>query len=596
MNLRLTLSLLALSVLTALAGPALTSPADGSILSGPTMDFQWTADDSQVFFWHLAVGSSRGADDYFSRDYAAEARSQTVTDLPVDGSEIFVRLFYMVKIDGSFRVLFTDYTFSAPVPVPPALTGPAPGSVFQEETVTFRWEDRGAQANAWRLQVGATVGGAEYEDQTMDAGTRTLEVEGLPADGSQIWVRLHYFFGNFWRHIDYQYTAKISSVTPVITTPAPGGTVATVPFVIHYSPSLTLVNKWQVQAGTTQGGADILDTGELDAEVQSAVVDSLPEGTTTFWIRLRYEADGVWAAKDFEVAYDPNGDAAPQIFNPPPGNEIVGAQAEFQWTPKSVDVEQWWIYVGRFAGGDSILNQDMETATSVVVNNLPTDGATVYVRLFYRVGTVWNQRDHLFTTRRLPKVTFPAPGTLVGGPEITFEWDDNGVAGNAWALTVGRAKGGGEIFESGTLLGDQRRQSVVLPSSVSGDIWVRLWHLPDSFTWDFVDLLYRVQSPTQPALLDPFPGSSFSGGTRKRFHFGANGTDLAAYWVYVGTSVGARDLFNSGPMDSTETFVDVDIPNEDAVIHVRLWWLIDDTHWQFADYTLRVLEDPTLTE
>ncbi len=588
---RLTISALFLSILTTWAAPRLTTPINESTLSGSTVEFEWTPDTSEVFFWHLAVGSEQGADDLFSRGYSAEARSQTVSGLPVDGSGVFVRLYYMVRTDTGFRFLHTDYTFSTPLPAPPALTTPAPGSVFQSEDVIFRWEDRGTLASTWRLQVGSTVGGAEYADTSLGADVRSVEITGLPADGSPVWVRFHYFFGNIWRHIDYQFTAKITSTTPVITSPAPGGTVTSLPFVVQWTPSLTTVTKWQVQVGAAQGGSEILDTGELAAETRAATVDTLPDGTTTFWIRLRYEADGNWEEKDFEVAYDPNGDGAPQVFNPPPGTEIVGAQAQFQWTGNSVAVEQWWIYVGTSTGDDSLFNRDMGTATAVTVNNLPTDGAPLYVRLFYRVGEIWNQRDHLYTSRRLPKMVFPAPGTQITGPQIKFEWDDNGVIGNAWGINVGRTRGGTDIFESGTLLGDQRTRDVIIPPSVTGEVWVRLLHLPDSLQWGYADFLYTVQSPQQPALLEPAPGSTINGGGEQRLHFGPNGTTLFAYWVYVGTSVGARDLFNSGFINSEQTSVDVTFANEDATIHVRLWWLVGINRWSFADYTLRVAKN-----
>lgn len=585
---RLTLFALFLSLVTSWAAPRLTSPANESTLSGSSVEFTWTPDNETVFYWFLAVGSSQGGQDYFTQAYESDARSQTVTGLPVDGSGIFVRLFYMMKVDGAFRFLSTDYTFSTPLPAPPELTTPAPGSVLASQDVTFGWEDRGTNATSWRVQVGSTVGGAEYGDKTVGADQRSAQFTGLPDNGTPVWVRFNYFFGNIWRHIDYQYTAKITSTTPTLTTPAPGGTVTSLPFVAQWTPAQEVVTAWQLQVGTAQGGSEILDTGELGGEVRMATVDDLPEGTTTFWIRLRFQVGGVWEQEDYEIAYDPNGDGAPQVFNPPPGSEIVGAQVQFQWTANAVAVEEWWIYVGLSTGDDSLFNQNMGTDTSVTVNNLPTDGAPLYVRLFYRVGEVWNQRDHLYTSRRLPKMVFPAPGTQIVGPNIKFEWDDNGVVGNAWAIAVGRNRGGTDLFESGTLLGDQRSRDVFLPAGVTGEVWVRLFHLPNSFDWSFADFLYTVQDPVLPSLLEPSPGSTVGGGSDVLLHFGANGSTLFAYWVYVGREVGGRDILNSGLINRTQTSVQVTVPNEDGIIHVRLWWLVDVNRWQFADYTLRV--------
>ncbi|MFT5190208.1 MAG: hypothetical protein ACI957_003242 [Verrucomicrobiales bacterium] len=590
---RITLLTLLLALGSAWAEPRLVSPSTGTTLEGSSVQFTWTGDGLQVFQWHLALGSTLRGEQIYSRGFAPGVNSVTVNDIPTDGTAIFGTLFYLVKEGNAFRFFAKDYNFSTPLPAPPALTSPSPGTVFQDTSVTLQWADRGTAASNWRIQVGTTVAGTQYKDITLGANARSTAVDGLPADGSQVWVRLSYFYINVWRHLDYQYTAKITSTTPVITSPGAGGTISTVPFVIQWSPSLSTVSQWQVLVGSAQGGSEILDTGELAPEVRSATVAALPDITsgdsTIFWISLRYRVGDVWEAKDTQYVYDPNGDSAPQIFSPPPGNEIVGAQAEFQWTPKLADVAEWWIYVGLTVGDDSIFNQSIGTASKVTVNNLPTDGQTIFVRLFYRVGESWNQRDHIYTTRRLPKMTFPSPGTLIAGPNVNLEWNDNGVVGNAWAVSVGRTKGGTDLYESGTLVTTQRTLTFPLSSTIGGDIWVRLWHLPDSLTWSFADFLYEAQGAVLPSLLEPTPGSSFAGGATKRFHFAANNTTLFAYWVYVGTIVGGRDIFNSGFINNTQTFVDVtNLPNEDRTINVRLWWLIDVNRWQFADYTLRL--------
>lgn len=575
-----------LAVVSTASAARLTSPNAGSTLGGSSTEFRWTGDGAQVFQWHLSIGSSERGEQFYSKGFTSDVTSVTVTGLPTNGTTLFVTLYSLEREGQRFVFKANDYTFNTPLPAPPALTTPAPGSVLPSDSVTFGWQDRGTNATQWRLRVGSSSGGTEYADVTVGANVRSVDVSGLPTNGGTVWVRLSYFYINVWRDLNYQYTAQVTSTTPVIIAPGIGGTVTTVPFVVQWTPSQTNVSAWQVLVGAAQGGSEILDTGEVATSVRSAQVNALPDGTDTFWIRLRYQAGGVWEEKDYQYAYDPNGDAAPQIFSPVPSSEIFGAQVEFQWTAKLLNVDRWWIYVGTSKGDDSIFNMDMGTATKVTVNNLPTNGETLHVRLFYRVGESWNQRDHLFTTRRLPKMSFPGPGTLIAGPRINFQWDDNGVIGNAWALSVGRAKGGTDIYESGTLLSDVRAKEVQLPVNLDGEVWVRLWHLPNSLTWSYADFLYQIQGPVLPALTEPAPGSTIQGGVTERFHFAPNDTKLFAYWVYLGSEVGGRDLFNSGFINTETTFIDVDLPNEDRTIHLRLWWLADLNRWQFADYTL----------
>ena len=577
-----------------LADPSIVSPPSGNTLPGSTVQFQWSNQGSKVVFYHLNVGSTVGGEDYFRGVFDPDEESATVSRLPTDGSGVFARLFYMIEVNGGFAFRWVDYSYSTPLPSPPSMTSPVPNSALDNTSASFRWQDNGTNASQWRLQVGSSIGSSNYADTQLAGTVRQLTVTGLPDDGSAVWVRLSYFFINVWRQIDYQYSAKLTSITPVITVPAFGTTVTTVPFVVQWNPSLSTVEKWQVLVGLTQGSDSILNTNELASDARSAAVSTFPDGESLFYIRLRWQENGVWKQKDTQYTYDPNGDAAPQVFNPPPGNEVVGSSFKFEWTPKANLVEEWWVYAGLSPGDDSVFNKNMGTARSVTINNLPTDGQNLYVRLFYRIGTVWNQRDHLYTTRRLPKMSFPTPGTKIRGPRLTFEWNDNGVIGNAWSFTIGRNKGASEIFNSGTLLTDTRSLEVNIPVALDGPIWVRLWHLPNSFTWSFADFLYDAQGAVEPALIEPLAGSTLTGGGDVRFHFSPNETTLFAYWVYVGTAIGGRDLFNSGLIDDNATFVDVtDLPDEDKQIHVRLWWLAQVGQWTFADYTLKLAKATT---
>ena len=577
-----------------IADPSIVSPSSGATLPGSTVEFEWSNQGSTIVFYHLNVGSTLGGEDYFRGIFDPDEESITVSSLPTDGSGVFARLFYMLEVNGGYAFRWSDYTYSTPLPSPPTLTSPTPNSSLAGSSATFKWQDNGTAATQYRLQVGSTIGGSQYFDQELAGASREQLVTGLPQDGSTVRVRLSYYFINVWRQIDYQYTAALESGDPLITAPAFGETVTTAPFVIQWDPNQGLVDKWQVLVGLTAGAGGILDTGEVGTDVRSTTVSTFPAGENVFFIRLRWLENGVWSEKDTQYTYDPNGDAAPQVFNPPAGSEIVGSSATFEWTPKAIPVDEWWIYVGLAPGDDSIFNQVMGADTSVTVNNLPSDGQNLYVRLFYRVGEVWNQRDHLYITRRQPKMSFPTPGTKISGPHLTFEWDDNDVIGNAWSFTIGRNQGGSEIFDTGTLFGETRSQQVNLPVNISGPVWVRLWHLPNSFTWSFADFLYDAQSASEPALLEPLAGSTLTGGGDFRFFFSNNDTTLFAYWVYVGSTIAGRDLFNSGLIADNANFVDVlNLPNEDQQIHVRLWWLAQVGQWSFADYTLKLAKSST---
>lgn len=91
--------------------PAITSPFASAPLAGETHVFRWTdSGDWGVKQWWLLAGSSVGKAQYFNSRNLGRRRSVTVTGLPVDGSDVYVRLIYRV---GKTRWKHIDKVYTA---------------------------------------------------------------------------------------------------------------------------------------------------------------------------------------------------------------------------------------------------------------------------------------------------------------------------------------------------------------------------------------------------------------------------------------------------------------------------------------------------
>jgi|GEM_PF-858004 len=104
----------------------MTSPTDGSTLSGSSETFQWTT-GVNVTQYRLWVGSNplfTSADADIYRSTALMTTSQLVTDIPTDSSTIYVRVYSF--IDGVFESNDYTYTAASPAPAPPDDPTPAP--------------------------------------------------------------------------------------------------------------------------------------------------------------------------------------------------------------------------------------------------------------------------------------------------------------------------------------------------------------------------------------------------------------------------------------------------------------------------------------
>ena len=102
------------------------------------------------------------------------------------------------------------------------MISPIPSTTFTGTSVTFTWV-AGAGSSAYWIDVGSTPEGNDYF-QSGNLGTAlTATVNGLPNDGSTVYVTLWSLVGGNWMYNEYTYTAHNNGSTKgVITSPTPG--------------------------------------------------------------------------------------------------------------------------------------------------------------------------------------------------------------------------------------------------------------------------------------------------------------------------------------------------------------------------------------
>ena len=71
--------------------------------------------------------------------------------------------------------------------------------------VQFQWT-AGQDVSQYSLDVGTTAGGSDIYGQSQGTASSTT-VEGLPTDGSTVYVRLGSLIAGAWRYNDYTYSA-----------------------------------------------------------------------------------------------------------------------------------------------------------------------------------------------------------------------------------------------------------------------------------------------------------------------------------------------------------------------------------------------------
>ena len=291
----------------------LISPTPGSTLPGATVTFTWSAgqggtadsDLGTLQGYSLLVGTSLGDADVFGWRGGREL-SVEVANLPTDGSTVYVRLVTNVGISAAFN----DYTFTASgapaevVAVAKAeLISPTPGSTLPGATVTFAW-DQGQGVSEYGYKVGLTRGGDELGGGRLGASL-SVEVAGLPTDGSTIYLRLFSRFPSGWEFNDYTFTAAGTGASPeavvdlvkaALISPTPGSTLPGGTVTFAWSAG-TGVSGYAMRVGTSAGGYDLF-RGSLGDRV-SAEVTGLPTDGSTIYLRLFSRFPSGWEFNDY---------------------------------------------------------------------------------------------------------------------------------------------------------------------------------------------------------------------------------------------------------------------------------------------------------
>jgi hypothetical protein len=75
------------------------------------------------------------------------------------------------------------------------------------------------------------------------------------------------------------------------------------------------------------------------------------------------------------------------MLNPPPGSTFTSSSVTFQWSAGSATA--YGLVIGSSPNGSDIYTSPQLHVLSTTVNNIPTDGRTVYVKLYSQVNGSW---------------------------------------------------------------------------------------------------------------------------------------------------------------------------------------------------------------
>ncbi len=458
----------------------------------------------------------------------------------------------------------------------PTILTPSPESPLTGSTANFTWTPKTTTVLKWWLHVGSTQGAFDLHDTgSLGSASRSATIRNLPTNGNPVWVRLWYQLASSWQSTDFQYATGSTTPTTVpltITKSGTGqGTITSTPAGLNCGSTCTAqfptgtnlpvtlsatAGSNSVFAGWSGGGCS--DTGSC-----TVILSQATAVTATFNLVQTNSTD-------------------PTILTPSPELPLTGSTASFTWTPKTTTVLKWWLHVGSTQGAFDLHDTGSlgSASRSTTIRNLPTNGNPVWVRLWYQLASSWQSTDFQYATGSTTPTTVPltitkngtGQGTITSTPvglncgsTCTAQFSTN----TDEPVSLSATAGANSVFARWSGGGCSGTGSCTVTLSQATTV-TATFNLSQSI-------------PTDPTIRTPSPGSPLTGST-VTFTWETNGTPVTEWWVYVGNSQGAKNIYNSGSLSSNILSRSVTgLPSNGSPIWVKLWWRTATTDWESSD-------------
>ena len=194
------------------------------------------------------------------------------------------------------------------------------------------------------------------------------------------------------------FQSKTASAAPIVNSPTPGSTLTQTTQTFNWSANGTTgIVQWWLWVGNTGTGSTNIYTGSQGTNT-TATLSGLPNNGGTINFRLWYRITN-WQFID--MTYTACNGCTPtvttvEMVSPVNGSTLVQPSQLFTWQATIGSPSQYWMYVGTTGvGSTNIFAGSQGLNTQTIISGLPTNGSTIYVRLWYLDGS-WKFEDYTY--------------------------------------------------------------------------------------------------------------------------------------------------------------------------------------------------------
>jgi len=190
-------------------------------------------------------------------------------------------------------------------------------------------------------------------------------------------------------------TLELNAGASTMLSPTANSTLATGPVTFQWED--VNASNYGVYIGTSVGSNDLYSTGILNNTITSLTLDNPPSNTTfTVYVRLWSNINGTWQSNDYQYTIEAASTTPAVMLTPTAGSTLTSSTVDFQW--QNINANNYGIYVGTTQGANDIFSSGIleNNVTSLTVNNLPTDGSTLYVTLWSNILGSWYNNTYTY--------------------------------------------------------------------------------------------------------------------------------------------------------------------------------------------------------
>ena len=351
----------------------------------------------------------------------------------------------------------------------------------------------------------------------------------------------------------------------VMTSPANGSTFSSGSVTFNWSSGSGASSYW-LYLGSSPGAADLYNQDQGTS--LSRTVSGLPaDGRNVYATLWSFVSSlGGWVANQYSYkACDCGGVTVSKAVMTSPANGATfnSGTVTFNWS-SGTGASGYWLYLGNSPGANDLLDQNQGTSLTRTVSGLPTDGRPIYATLWSYVnslgGWVFNQYSYK---------AFSSVCTF----SISPTGQNFGSGGGAGTLTVIAGTGcawsavSNSSFITVTSGSNNSGSGTVSYSVGSNSGASRTGTLTIAGKTFTVTQDPAVTSGLKSQMISPANGATLNSST---VSFSWTAGTATSYWLYLGSTPGAADLYNQDQGTSLSRTVS-GLPTDGRTIYATLW-------------------------